>query len=101
MTKESDFKKQLGELQKITANTTSALLKVRISQLEEIIRATLWMARRYADNRRTFAPTIVNKCIADALAMGIVIDDDKAIGRYARDGQLGEWNEKLERFELE
>ena len=63
----------------------------RESMLTDIVRETLWMARRYADQRMTFAPTTVNEAIDTALAMGIEIQDDNDIGRYARDGQLGNW----------
>lgn len=63
----------------------------RESQMEYIIRETLWMARRYAHGRRTFAPSTVNECINLALKLGIKIDPDTVDGieMYARDGDFG------------
>ena len=62
--------------------------------MEEIIRETLWMARRYAHKRRTFAPTTINECIDSALELGIEIKPDTVDGidMYAEDGDLGTWN---------
>ncbi len=69
--------------------------------LATIIRDILWMARRYADNRMTFAPSTVNEAIDKAKALGIEIHGDVDVGMYARDGQLGSWNSEKQRFEKE
>lgn len=68
--------------------------KKRIAQLEFIVCETLWMARRYAHNRRTFSPTIVNECIDMATGeLGLIIKEDTVDGidKYADDGDLGKW----------
>lgn len=71
-----------------------------INDLERIIRDTLWMARRYADGRSTFAPGMVNECIDLALELGIELDGPPE-EMYAKDGMLGEWNPLLGEFENE
>ena len=71
-----------------------------IDNLEYIIRETLWMARRYADGRSTYAPTTVNECIDLALKLGIDLSGPPE-EMYAKDGMFGEWNPKLQRFEKE
>lgn len=68
--------------------------------LEHIIRETLWMARRYADGRSTYAPETVNKCIDKALELGIDLDGPPE-EMYASDGMFGKWNTKLQMFEKE
>ena len=40
-------------------------LQEKCEKLEEIIRNTLWMARRYADQRSTYAPSVVNISIQE------------------------------------
>lgn len=75
----------------------------RESQLEYIIIETLWMARRYANNRRTFAPSTVNECIDLALKLGLNIKTDTVDGieMYAKDGDFGEWQPDQQRFKKE
>lgn len=68
------------------------------SVMRQIIADTLWMARRYAHNRFTYAPTTVNEAIDAAENLGIKITEDKEIGKYADDGQLGKWDIELKRF---
>ena len=78
--------------------------KDRIQALEYIVRETLWMARRYAHNRRTYAPSIVNECVDIAnkqLNLNILPDTVDDIEMYARDGDLGKWNTEMQRFERE
>ena len=78
--------------------------KDRIQALEYIVKETLWMARRYANNRRTYSPTIVNNCIDIAIKqLGIKIEKDTVGGieLYAKDGDLGKWNSELQKFEME
>jgi hypothetical protein len=67
--------------------------KLRIKKLEEMLIKVLWMARRYADGRCTYAPSDVNQVIDEALNMGLKIDKDPTLDdpMYARDGQLGQW----------
>lgn len=69
-----------------------------INDLERIVRDTLWMARRYADGRSTYAPETVNKCIDLALELGIELNGPPE-EMYAKDGMFGEWNSKFKRFE--
>jgi hypothetical protein len=67
-----------------------------------IIRETMWMARRYAHKRSTFAPGSVNECIMLAESIGINIEVDGAENiMYAEDGMLGKWNPDKECFEGE
>lgn len=67
--------------------------------LADVLRETIWMARRYADGRMTYAPTTINRAIDTLKAMGIQVEPDGATGKtYARDGHLGEWrNGKFEK----
>ena len=44
-------------------------LQEKCVKLAEIIRNTLWMARRYADQRSTYAPSVVNISIQEAQAL--------------------------------
>jgi hypothetical protein len=69
--------------------------------LLDVMREVIWMARRYADGRSTYAPTTVNETIDYLLSKGMTIEADTTIGMYARDGDLGEWNRERQRFEKE
>lgn len=69
-------------------------------KLKEIIRETLWMARRYADGRCTYAPETVNKCIDLALELGIELNGPPE-EMYAKDGMFGEWDSRLKGFKNE
>lgn len=69
------------------------------AMLKEIVRETLWMARRYAHNRITFAPTVVNELIDALSELGIEISYDIDIGKYCDDGMLGKWNKEKREFE--
>lgn len=51
----------------------------RERQLEQIIRKTFWMARRYANGRSTYAPAVVNQCLRDLADLGIDIDRDPSL----------------------
>lgn len=57
----------------------------------------LWMARRYADGRSTFAPSTVNEIIDQLIKDGIKIDKDTTLrdpeGLYASDGMFGFWRD--------
>ena len=77
------------------------VLKKRVSLLSDVIRETLWMARRYAHKRSTFAPSTVNEAVDTCLSMGLEIRDDNGGSdpfRYAEDGMLGEWDVNAGRF---
>jgi hypothetical protein len=72
-------------------------LKKRIADLEDIVIETLWMARRYADGRSSYAPDTVNRAIDKAKELGI----HRPITRepdYARDGDFGEWDSNARGF---
>jgi len=71
--------------------------------LEKIIRDTLWMARRYADLRSTFAPNTVNRAIDDLRKIGIEIQMDHTLDDpyYAQDGMLGKWDSEKQKFSKE
>ena len=75
----------------------------KVEVLKQILLDTIWMARRYADGRRTFSPSIVNRAIDRLEAIGIKITPDTIIpdprGRYATDGDYGRWMPELQRFE--
>jgi len=69
--------------------------------LKQIIREILPLARRYAHNRSTYAPHIVNEAIDDMEKIGITIEDDIEIGKYCDDGMFGKWNKDRGCFEKE
>lgn len=69
-------------------------------KLRLIVSETLWMARRYADGRSTYAPLVVNECIGKALELGIDMSGPPE-EIYASDGMLGKWNPELKMFEKE
>lgn len=76
------------------------LLEEEKQELKRIIKETLWMARRYADGRSTYAPEMVNKCIMSAEKLGISLEGP-VDEPYAKDGMFGVWNPETERFENE
>jgi len=64
----------------------------RIAALEAVIHDTLWMARRYASGRQTYAPSLVNQAIDTLAGMGItlrpdhtLVDDGGPSDTYAHD----------------
>jgi hypothetical protein len=65
----------------------------RCSHLENIILDIHWMARRYADMRRSYAPGMFNRSMDEALALGIPLKEDTALNAtfYADDADLGKW----------
>lgn len=100
---------KIQELEKERENLISAMgietgecehLIKENEELRSIITKTLWMARRYADGRSTYAPHDVNMAIDLALSLGIELDGpiDKP---YAEDGMFGEWNPETQRFKEE
>jgi hypothetical protein len=59
----------------------------REKKLESIIIDLYWMARRYADGRMSYAPSMCNDAIRLAIKLGVPIGDDSSIGgMFARDG---------------
>lgn len=84
----------------MTLKGDKKLLEDQLKAAHSIIIETLWMARRYADGRMTFAPTTVNECIDAAIKLGIDIQPDND-DMYATDGTLGKWDPKRGKFEKE
>ena len=61
----------------------------REKQLETIILDMWWMARRYADGRMSYAPSMYNDAIDLAVKLGVPIKDDPIAKSYhAKDGGL-------------
>ena len=63
---------------------------------ESVLEETLWMARRYADGRATYAPSMFNECIEklDKAGKGHLMKPDVAGNegtRFASDRSLGKW----------
>ena len=75
-------------------------LENQIVILKEIIQETIWMARRYANNRRSYATSTVNEYIDIALKLGVNIKPDlvDGIGMYANDADLGRWDPAEQAF---
>jgi predicted CopG family antitoxin len=69
-----------------------------IEKLRYYLKETLWMARRYAHNRSTYAPGMVNEAIQGALELGVKIEPDNDIGMYADDAGLGKWSPEHRQF---
>lgn len=67
----------------------------RCVELESIILDTHWMARRYAEDRRSYAPSMFNRAMDRALELGLPLKADTALGAtyYANDGDLGVWKD--------
>ena len=56
--------------------------KSREKILEQIIIDTFWMARRYANQRRTYAPSVVNASLLKLEKIGVEIPDDETLISY-------------------
>ena len=64
--------------------------KEREKELETIIRDIYWMARRYADGRHTYAPSMYNEAIYKAQELGLDLKPDSITGTlWATDGDYG------------
>lgn len=72
----------------------------RINELEHenetlkyILREILWMARRYADGRKTYATLMCNEALNTARRLGVKINPDCTTQDpdYAVDGMFGHW----------
>lgn len=73
-------------------------------KLKFALRQTLWMARRYADGRSTFAPSDFNEVVhmLDDMGLGeLMPGDDAGRKRFASDGMLGEYNPETRQFDKE
>ena len=73
----------------INKTTGVILMKPREQELEKIIIDTIWMARRYADGRKTYAVEMVNDAINNCVRLGLDIKPDHTLinsGSYATDG---------------
>ena len=73
-------------------------------KLKYIIKQTLWMARRYADGRCTYAPSDFNEAvhILDEMGLGNLMPVDGISNtRFANDGDLGKYNSETRKFERE
>ena len=73
-------------------------LENRCKLLTTIVKNTIWMARRYAHKRSSYATSMLNESIDTALALGVEIEDDVHIGRYADDGMFGTWDPSTGRW---
>lgn len=55
--------------------------------LRKALRDTLWMARRYADHRCTYTPSLYNNAVRALEAIGFCVEVDKTVNtKWARDG---------------
>lgn len=65
--------------------------KNRAKRLEYIITEISWMARRYADGRCTYAPSMYNDAIMEAIELGVPLRPDTALKEnptlFAREGK--------------
>jgi len=53
--------------------------ETRKQKLEQVIRDTFWMARRYANGRSTHAPFTVNSALETLQDLGVDVDDDHTL----------------------
>lgn len=71
----------------------------REEQLESIIRDIMWMARRYADGRSTYAPNMFNRAMDLCIDLGVNVKPDGPDQKiYADDGMLGKYDPKTKTF---
>lgn len=74
------------------------LNKKQQEALCKIVQDTLWMARRYADGRSTYAPNMFNDSVHLLEAVGLgdlyVADKDK----WANDGMFGKYDPEIRQF---
>lgn len=54
-------------------------LQDQLKTLRAVVLDTLWMARRYANQRKTYAPNMVNQALEKLERIGIEIDDDNTL----------------------
>ncbi|MEM4379909.1 MAG: hypothetical protein QXL01_04395 [Thermoplasmatales archaeon] len=94
-------------------HSENARLYAECQVLKHYLEETIWMARRYAHNRSTFAPSTINQVIDGARKLGVRVEKDTFITfepagvqrsspkMYADDGILGSWNSEKQKFEDE
>jgi len=58
---------------------TDEKIPAPIYQLEKVILQTFWMARRYANGRKTGVPYTVNECREVLLRLGMTIAPDHTL----------------------
>ena len=75
----------------IAAEASLAAVTAERDALRGIVRDTLWMARRYADGRRTYAVGMCNDAIAKAAELGLTFEDKPDVPFIARDGDGPDW----------
>lgn len=66
----------------------------QIKAMRSFIKDTHWMARRYADGRSTYAPSMFNEALLwlKKAGLGDLVEKVGCDPEYARDGMYGEWN---------
>ena len=72
-----------------TTQKTNYKICSRCSKLEKIILDIHWMARRYANLRRSYAPNMFNDAMEEALKLGLPLKEDTIENPptiYAKDG---------------
>lgn len=81
---------------KLTREQQQALL--------HIVEETLWMARRYADGRSTYAVQQYNDCVhlLDRVGLEHLLRGDPAYNgsRFANDGMFGTYNPSTRKYSL-
>lgn len=86
--------------------------KSRLKQIEEenqalkyIIAQTLWMARRYADGRSSYAVGMLNDAVHELDRAGLshlfTGDPAEEYKRFADDGMFGKYDPETKRFNKE
>jgi hypothetical protein len=71
---ESAFAEYIEEVDQLSSKVE--FLEDSVEKLSKIIVDTIWMARRYADGRQTYAPEMANDALDMCKELGIKIDSD-------------------------
>lgn len=98
----NEIRERLNKMMELSGcdETTCRDIQNIIRDLEHIVKETLWMARRYADGRSTYAPGLVNECIDLAIKLEIDLHGPPE-ELYAKDGLLREWDRERGEFKNE
>jgi hypothetical protein len=71
------------EIQSAVSGRTKRGKRMTPEKQNEILRAvihdTFWMARRYANGRKTYTPSVINNALSQLLDIGIKIEDDNTL----------------------
>lgn len=88
MSKRNPYKALLKNQKEITQEYKKLVerLNERCEVLTVVAKEFHWMARRYADGRRTYATGLFNEMVRDILRLGISLQGHDGI-IWARDGQ--------------